>query len=356
MRKKRLLTFGFIKSTINLMLKNSERGFAQIIFLLIIVIGIGVGVYLVSQKGNLYDIFRPKASISEPIGPESSLSLITYTQGSYLEDSIRTYKVGDQFGVAVKVRSDVDSINLITAKIKYDPNILELSSYQTADTNDTNIASANTKILVINNWVEQFVDNKAGEASFVGGVPSPGIKTTVGSLAPDRLVNLIFRAKTPGKTTISIQPDSALFRDFDNQNILNTTRDLKLIISSSTSSPSPTPPNSRGKICAQVITYAIDPNTNSCRQYSTPCAIPESWIRVLSCEKPSPTPINSRNKGDANNDGKVSLVDMSVVLTLFNKSSASKPGTDLNGDGIVNTFDFGLLRNLFVEFKIIRGK
>ena len=36
--------------------------------------------------------------------------------------------------------------------------------------------------------------------------------------------------------------------------------------------------------CAQVVTPAWEPNTNRCIEFSTPCDVPQGWIKVASCE------------------------------------------------------------------------
>ena len=49
-------------------LRNSQGGCAQIVVLLILLVGVGLGIYLVQHP----QIFRPKASVSSPVsGPIS---------------------------------------------------------------------------------------------------------------------------------------------------------------------------------------------------------------------------------------------------------------------------------------------
>lgn len=56
---------------------------------------------------------------------------------------------------------------------------------------------------------------------------------------------------------------------------------------SPSSSPSPTiskPPRSdEGRFCIQVITPAKNPQTGECREFPTPCDVPEGWDKVGSC-------------------------------------------------------------------------
>ena len=48
---------------------------------------------------------------------------------------------------------------------------------------------------------------------------------------------------------------------------------------------------------------------------------------------------------DANNDGIVNSIDLSIIRNAFGFRGASR--ADLNGDGVVNALDLGLVRNLF---------
>lgn len=72
-----------------------------------------------------------------------------------------------------------------------------------------------------------------------------------------------------------------------------------------------------------------------------------------SSPKPVSTPVPGT--GDGNGDGKINLVDLSILLSDFNKTGGFRAGIDLNGDGIINTFDFVLMKNLLVTNKVIRG-
>jgi len=63
----------------------------------------------------------------------------------------------------------------------------------------------------------------------------------------------------------------------------------------------------------------------------------------------------SVGSGDGNNDGKVDYIDLSILLSDFNKTSGFRPGIDMNGDGVINTFDYVLLKNLLIKNGVIKG-
>ena len=54
---------------------------------------------------------------------------------------------------------------------------------------------------------------------------------------------------------------------------------------------------------------------------------------------PSPTP----KVGDVNNDGKVNLIDIGLLIDQYDSTNPSNPKLDINGDGIVNVIDIGFI-------------
>ena len=59
------------------------------------------------------------------------------------------------------------------------------------------------------------------------------------------------------------------------------------------------------------------------------------------------------SKGDANRDGVVDLVDLSILLSNWNKTSGFNDELDYNDDNVINTFDFaGLVQLLILGGKI----
>lgn len=273
----------------------NQKGLAQIFLILILLAGLGLGVYLVQQKTNIF----PKASVSGPVSPTTSFELFS-------SKSELALNIGDEIAIQVLVRSDVAAANLFDAKINYDPQVLQLGRVDVTSP-------------FVKNWVEQYWA-EPGKISLVGGVPNPGFQTRVGDTAPT-MATLYFTALKAGQTTISLEDASSIYSNADNTNILVSKNNLVLYISTGTVfSPSPIP------------TPSITPSP-------TPL--------------PSATPIPGT--GDGNNDGRVNLVDLSVLLSDFNRETGFRLGIDLNGDGKINTFDFALMRNLLIEKKVIRG-
>lgn len=173
------------------------------IVLAVLLIGIAAGGYIVLHQTN----FKPQAAQPKKI----------IMQNVYLlESSKSAYKVGELIQVKLIVKSESNQSNLFASKLDFPIGILEVVS----------IAKDRT---TIKNWVEDFYDNQSGEISLVGGVPNPGYKTAAG-MAGLTLANINFRIKAPGTANISISPDSAIYRNSDNMNILKNPRGLQIKI------------------------------------------------------------------------------------------------------------------------------
>ena len=76
---------------------------------------------------------------------------------------------------------------------------------------------------------------------------------------------------------------------------------------------------------------------------------------------PMPTStLNLGNKGDGNKDGKINLIDMSVLHTDWKPDldiqKIIREGIDMNDDKLINTFDFGLHRNLLIKLGVIKTR
>lgn len=200
---------------------NHQKGFVNILFLLLLLAGIALGVYLVQQKTNIFS----KAAILKPSGPETSFSLVGQDECSGLFCALRLQKgiqVEEEFIVQVFARSDIDEANLFKAQIKFPKDLIE-------------VLNINTDTGFITNWVEQTHDNNEGVISLVGGVPAPGFKTIQGQ--DSALVAAItFKTRGMGKGTLEFTDESAIYRNTDNENILSIKRPLDLNIEKQSSS------------------------------------------------------------------------------------------------------------------------
>lgn len=222
-------------------------------------------------------------------------------------------ELGEEFSVKLLARSDTESANLFAVNINFPKDLMEVKEIK-------------TEVSFIKNWVEDFYDNTKGEMFLSGGIPSPGYKTEAGKDSP-LMATLIFKAKAAGRGTLSFADSSAIYSNNNNANILTTKNSLEMDIGS-------------GPVPQPTATSKPSPS-------STGTAAPNA----------TSTP-SSYKKGDANKDGKLDLVDMSILHSDWQASSNIKKnirdGIDMNDDGLVNVFDFALLRQLLQNNKIIK--
>ncbi len=133
---------------------------------------------------------------------------IVKAQGAsfYLSPQTGTFFIGDTFNVSIFTNTKENDINAIKVDLKFDQKNLQ-------------IASPSTGKSFISVWVSQpSFSNIKGEATFQGGIPSPGINTSSGLVS-----TITFRAIRPGEATISILDSSQiLLDDGKGTNVLNS--------------------------------------------------------------------------------------------------------------------------------------
>ena len=59
--------------------------------------------------------------------------------------------------------------------------------------------------------------------------------------------------------------------------------------------------------------------------------------------KPLPKGPSCSRKGDINADGKINIVDFSIMLYFWNQHNPKNPCADINQDGVVNLIDFSIM-------------
>lgn len=276
-----------------------------------IIIIVGAVLLVAASLGAAYFFLmtrpKPQESVIPPVIPTKGASFILTAEPPEAT-------LGGQIRVTVSVKSDDDPANLFVAKLKFPKQLLLARSI---DLRSEATASGFIKNWFISNWVENTIDNSSGSVSLVGGVPNPGFQSQNGSVGSP-MADIIFTPKSLGEAKITFDDTSTIYRNSDNRNILVSKKDVtikilegELIASvSATPSPSPTP---------------------------TPTLSP-----VVSLE------------GDINQDGKVDLLDLSVLLSDWGKPNSEAMRADLNSDGIINVFDYSKLTKILKDAGLIQ--
>ena len=133
----------------------------------------------------------------------------------YLSPNGGTFYIGSTFDVSILLNTSGNSINAIKADLRFDPKKLQV----------VNPATGKSFVSV---WaVPPFYSNTEGRMSFQGGIPSPGIRASSGSV-----LTVTFRAIEPGETTISLLDSSkVLLDDGKGTDVLSSIGSGKYIIS-----------------------------------------------------------------------------------------------------------------------------
>lgn len=206
--------------------KRSKKGILAVIVLSLLLLGLPIGIFLVSQRTQL----QPQAAVTE-VTPESGA-------GIYMESKLSLDSTGGIIPVDVYVKSPNDSTNLVNAQIRFDPVLINVEKIST-DSGELNIQPVFTK------WIESSFDNNKGAISIIGGLPGPGAKT--GSPNDDQIYlgTLFLKSKAVGTGILQISQASQILRNSDNVNIFKSGNDLVLNLTSPIAPPLPSPSNRR---------------------------------------------------------------------------------------------------------------
>lgn len=237
--------------------KLGQKGIVPVIGVLIALAAIGFVTFLLvassaSFKNHLFGGLFPKPAsfaqtLSGPILPSPSPSVSPspspIVSPSPSPSGVRSAQLTLSPGTAnvallqdipltVNFRSDIDAVNLVKARLDFDPSKIEVTSIDTTGS-------------FITTWVENnVINNSAGKVSLTGGVPSPGFKTN-GVDAKMAVVHLRAKTTFSGATNIAIVvPPSVAYRNSDSTDILiapTGAAPYVTVVSEITPLPSPTP-------------------------------------------------------------------------------------------------------------------
>ncbi len=143
-------------------------------------------------------MIKKLAIVSLILGMLFVLPKITEAAGAslYLSPDSGTFFVGSTFDVSIFVNTGGEDVNAVQVDIKFDPSKLQVASPTTGK----------SFILV---WLAQpTYSNTQGTMSFIGGVPTPGIKTSAGLVS-----TVTFRAVSPGETSVLFLVSSKVLRN-----------------------------------------------------------------------------------------------------------------------------------------------
>jgi len=391
---------------------NQSGVIAQFVILLIIGTGIVVGVYLVQHPA----IFKSKAAPNLPSAPETSFELeleSSYSSPFPDDPTPDSIPPNTKFRVDIYARTDIDATNLFAAKIKFPTDLLEVSEINTRDSQtfiknwgvenyydnlkgDISIVGGvpdpgiktdpkspaylmasiifNAKkegiakltfsdaSAIYNNSANiNIISAKRGIDVNIKPAPSPSpspINSTALDCSSTAITESILGKYPSGETAYVVKSGAvtSLVADYSPANaqitwqiigdrLSNTLTDNALSWTAPVNNT-----NSQQKITIKS-TVKLDNNSVSCPDLLVLLDLP-----ISTSPPPSPAVIVGQPKrdGDVNSDGKINLVDMSVLLTDFNKERGFRELIDMNDDKKINAFDFSLHRKLLLELGVIK--
>lgn len=139
-----------------------------------------------------------------------------------LSPSSKTVQNGESFAVQIRVNTNAESINTVTADISYSSDKLRAVSIDTAGSFATI-------------WFENNIATASGQIKLTGSVPTPGVSGT--SLL---FATINFMALAEGSATATFDTTSAVYRNSDNSDILGTKTGGTYTIAAATPTPTPT--------------------------------------------------------------------------------------------------------------------
>lgn len=192
----------------------SFKTVAHVLGLLLLLLVMPIGSYLALSQTTFFSKAAPV--VPKPSKPQANL---------IMETPKVSVKTGEVIPVEILVRSDLDEANLFSAKFNYPPDLLQVESIAT---DSADFSNPNEE--VVQKWVEVNIDNQSGQVSLVGGVPNPGFKSLVNSSVKHLLTTVTFKALKSGTARINFEEGSAIFRNTDQQNILENKQGLTINI------------------------------------------------------------------------------------------------------------------------------
>lgn len=149
-------------------------------------------------------------------------TLYAATADLSLSPSSQTLQKDQSFSVEIRVNTNGESINTVTANLSYSPDKLRAISVDTSGS-------------FVTLWFENNIATASGQIKLTGSVPAPGVS---GSSLLFAKIN--FTTLAEGTATVSFDTTSAVYRNSDNADILGTKTGGTYTITVATPTATPT--------------------------------------------------------------------------------------------------------------------
>jgi hypothetical protein len=143
---------------------------------------------------------------------------------------------------------------------------------------------------------------------------------------------------TTDKTTVKLGDTITVF------GTTSPSSQVSVYISSVTETSYPVQANTSGTWTKQFQANDLKQGTYTAKSKATdPDGSVSEFSREISFQVASLDKCAGKTKGDINCDGKVDLVDFSILLYYWNKQDPANSRADINQDGMVNIIDFSVM-------------
>ena len=231
----------------------------------------------------------------------------------YFDPQNSTSGLNSNFTLNIKVNPGSEKVSAAELYLTFDKDKLQITSIESVTAFSAGVAPKTF-------LKDPVTDNSLGKASVIVGVLP---EAPVGSISDV----VIIKGKTknvPGNALITIAQNSKAVAIGKDSNVIETYGQASLNITAPTNTPTPTP------------TPTVTPT-------GTPTPTPTGTATSTATPTASPTGSPSAKVGDVNGDGMVNLIDIGIVVDFYDMDVSLKPKADVNGDGSINLIDIGMI-------------
>lgn len=259
-----------------------------------------------------------------------------------LSPATDTKPIGETFNVPLILKNTIPNISGIDFTLQFDKDILELNFEPSAIFNEQLINNLDSPTGVLHYAAVNTANNT-----------NPGSEISLG--------NLLIRGKTNGTGTVSFNNIQIVALGI-NEFLPNSNNSIGSFIIAESPTAGPLPTNtSTPEIPTSIPTESPTPTilptstpppteTPVPTQTPIPTDTPAPTPEPTSTSTPisdTPVPTVTKKVGDANDDGKIDILDFNNWRNEFLDITPGKT-SDFNNDGAVSILDFNLWRNAFL--------
>lgn len=318
-------------------MNNTVKVIVSALVLVLLVTSIGVGVYLTNRPQDV----RTQAA------PDSTISLSV---------SKSQLTPGESFTITSSINTNTNAIVGLDLDITFDPSSIEIVSM-------TKGSGIPTFTQVLRNTY----DNATGKIAYSAYTPDRN-QSVSGNLSLLVISAKVKQTATNGNYQISYAPTTVAAALSEGTNVIVNMSNASFSIATPTNTPTPT--GTPSTTLTPTVTPTTKPSATStltptlaATETLTPTITITGQLTATPTFTPTPTSASSggtggsssggsssggsgssggsSKRGDLNGDGKVNILDFSIMLSRFNKKLSGVG--DLNGDGKINILDLSIL-------------